>query len=350
MPKKKSIEEVRQAINEISNGELKLLSDTYINNKEPLLLECKCGNKFYRCFDKIMRNRIVCDACSRKNKSDMFRADFNEVLKTIQDAGCEYISGEYINNSSVLTLRCSCGNVFTKRFSKFASGQNHCPQCGYKNLSKSKIRYSAEDAKEIFASHGYTLADDYIDTMHKCKCFCSKGHECYITLSGLMGNRGGCKICGPMIHAGEKHHNYNGGISIISDVMRDSTNAWRSEIRLLYNDTCPITGATGDDCVVHHLTSFNTLYREALEESDVPYIKVTKQVKDFPSPSKFYEVKGRLASKHTQDSGILISKDVHRLFHKEYTNLRNTPEQFDEFLRKHYNLSLTDLIKKSESG
>ena len=49
--------------------------------------------------------------------------------------------------------------------------------------------------------------------------------------------------------------------------------------------------------------------------------------------------------KHTVDIGIPIRKKVHFQFHAEYGKSNNTPEQFDEFLRNHYNTSLEEIRK-----
>ena len=73
----------------------------------------------------------MCPECKNRELSEKYKFDIEMVKRIISDAGCKYISGEYLNNQSVLTLQCVCGAVFRKRFIKFQGGQNRCPDCGY---------------------------------------------------------------------------------------------------------------------------------------------------------------------------------------------------------------------------
>ena len=46
MPSRLNYEYVKKFIEENSKGDCKLLSEKYINNSSPLILQCKCGNIF----------------------------------------------------------------------------------------------------------------------------------------------------------------------------------------------------------------------------------------------------------------------------------------------------------------
>ena len=112
----------------MSDGLTKLISEEYINSTTPLLLQCGiCGKVFSRDYDHIKRGRVWCQECAYKIASDEQKLSLGYVKQVIVEHGCEYISGEYINSESKLTIKCACGNIFQKSFHKFMSGQDRCP-------------------------------------------------------------------------------------------------------------------------------------------------------------------------------------------------------------------------------
>ena len=130
MPSRKSFEEVKRNIEAACPCGTVLLSTEYKTTKNPLLFRCECGNIFQRKYEKFIGGAYRCKECRDKDIAKRYKFSLDDVKKMISDAGCEYIGGEYVNNQSVLTIRCSCGNVFTRKFIKFRSGRCRCPKCG----------------------------------------------------------------------------------------------------------------------------------------------------------------------------------------------------------------------------
>ena len=343
MPQRKTLNDVIEYVNKNSNGTVKVLSDEYINNRTPMVFKCSCGETFKRTFSKLKTSSVYCPSCTLKRISREFRTPFDDVLKIIHDEGCEYISGEYINSSSKLLLRCKCGNEFEKSIQKFKAGQSHCPECGMKNLSSSKVKYSASDAKKILGRYGYNMDEsDYINASTKIPCKCSKGHDCNIVLSQLLVGRSGCKMCAYDSKRSFLSHFWNGGDSNVQDEIRKSLKSWRALVYKAYNYKCPITGKNAKDCVVHHLTSFNTIVEDVCSRYDDKIDHSTK-IKDMESYDVFNSIKDDIVNMHDLKIGILISKDIHREFHKQYGYGDNTPSQFEDFLYKNYGIHLNDI-------
>ena len=73
---KHTYEYVKNYINEKSNGECQLLSTEYVNSTTPLALKCKCGNIFYKSFNKCKNGFFVCKDCLNKIRSKKYRNDF----------------------------------------------------------------------------------------------------------------------------------------------------------------------------------------------------------------------------------------------------------------------------------
>lgn len=344
MPKRKCLDDVINYVAEKSNGEIQVLSEEYINTKTPIKLLCSCGNVFYRSFKKIKYNHLNCPECTLKKCSENLRTPFETVLKTIQDNGCEYISGDYINSNSILKIRCSCGNIFSKKYAKFKSGQSHCPDCGIKMLSKSKIKYSPYDAKNILQDHGYFMeVDDYVNAATPIPCKCKNNHDCNIILSQLLVGRSGCQRCAIDSHKSFLSHFWNGGEAKAQDEIRKALKEWRANIYKHYNYKCPITGVPVTECAVHHLVSFNSIVDEVCQKYG-QMINFQTHIKDIKSYDVFEDIKNEVIQRHNLNIGILINKDIHKIFHKQYGYGNNTPEQFDMFLQNNYGVRLQDIV------
>ena len=337
MPERKTIEEVRKRISELSDDKVILLSEEYINNKQPLDLRCSCGNIFQRDFEHINRGQILCQNCSKKIVSENYRLSLDYIKDKIKESGCEYISGDYVNNKSLLTIRCKCGNIFQKSWAKFSSGQDHCPDCGKKNLVDSKLKFSAEQAKDEFLKYGFTMIGEYKDLLTKTKCICSRGHKCDIVLGYLQHHQSNCPIC---------HEIDYGGWGVDFDkAVRARLSKWRSDIKNAYNNTCPITGYTsGLD--VHHLLSLTNILNDISNELGIEKSKTINTCDFKDDESDYFIFMDKIISYHDIYSGILIHKDIHIKFHQEYGYGNNTPQQFNEFLINHYSITLNEIQSK----
>lgn len=269
------MDEVIGRIDKISNGKLQVLSDMYINSKTKLLLKCSCGKLFKRDFEHISRGQIMCDECIKNFMSEFNRLSIDYVKDYIHNHGCEYISGEYKNNNSKLTIRCRCGKIFDKSFGKFMSGQDRCPECG------------------------------------------------------------------KLMEVGENHYNYKGGISSLNLMIRTKLHKWRDSILKIYNYTCPITGEKDDICI-HHLTSFDTILKNVLSEHDMDINTYQTSLRSIDM-DKFNNIVNDILERHTLYDGIPLYKDVHKVFHSKYGFGNNSPQQFDEFLKNHYSINLSDI-------
>lgn len=346
MPKRFTYDEILKSVNKISNNKTKLISKEYINGCTPLLFQCQCGNKFNRRFDKFKLGRIWCDECIAKQNKERFRFDINYVKSEIEKTGCKYISGEYLNNDSKLYLQCRCGNYFYKSWGKFHSGQDRCSNCGNELVRESKRKYHPENAKKILTEYGYTMIGNFIDGATKVECICPNGHKCNIVLSQLISDRhSGCLKCAQENRKGEKHPNYKGGISMLDDDIRKSLSDWKNNIRKLYDHKCPITYKDKLDTTVHHLYSLSLIYSDVIGELGMS-TKLHDTIRNNNLSEKDKQlIISKVVEKHTNNIGILIDKDIHIAFHKQYGYGENTPEQFDEFLRDNYSLTLNQIMK-----
>ena len=101
--------------------------------------------------------------------------------------------------------------------------------------------------------------------------------------------------------AGEKHHNWRGGVTSLNHTRRTSTEykLWRKSVIERDNYTCQKCGQNGGDLIAHHINNFT-------EHKNL-----------------------QLAI----DNGFTLCKECHRVFHNRYGYKNNTLEQLNEFLR-----------------
>lgn len=331
MSRKFNYEYVKNYINEKSNGECELLSNEYINSSTSITLKCKCGNIFQSTFEKLKKSQMICKDCLNKNFSEKYRLDIEYVKEYIKSKGCEYISGDYINQSSKLTIKCSCGNIFVKDFSHFKRGQNRCPNCGNKSTSISKLKYTKQEAIKILKNKGITLISDYIDSYHTINCMCNKGHKFSTKLQFVLYNKFGCLECSKDFHRGENANHFKGGESEVLDRLRKIIKQWKFDIAKKYNYRCYLTNAK-QDCVVHHLIPFNIIVKNCLQELGLP---LHRKIKDY-SIEEMEKIEKLVLSKHTMGMGVLIQRKVHSKFHSLYGIANTTLNDFNEFIEKYY--------------
>lgn len=343
---KKTIEDVREFIKANSDGKCELLSKEYINNKTPLQIKCSCGNVFERKLANINPRFIQCKECTNKMRSEKYRSSIEEVIEKINSSGCEYISGDYANGRSLLTIRCRCGRVFKKSYSKFLTGQDRCPVCGNENTRNSKIKYSLEDVQKKISERGYVLLEkEYLGAHEKMRCMCSKGHEFDLIFSQYLKGCSGCSKCAVVLKSGSNHPNYNGGNSKVIEALRNCVDSWRKQIMELYEFRCPLSGDT-ENLEVHHLQSFQDVMAICSEKCNVP---IFKRINEYSDYNDFVLLKETLVNYHNDDLGILISAKIHSDFHKKYGKENNTREQFDEYLNEKYNTCLKNVMRVRNS-
>lgn len=342
MPQKLDIEYVKDFVCKKTNGSCEVLSEEYINNRTPLAIRCSCGNIFYRQFCKLRSREIQCIDCKNKKASERYRLDTEYVISQINSNGCEYISGVYENQNSLLTIKCNCGKIFKKSYVKFSSGQNRCPDCGNKALRQSKIKYTIDDVKNELESKGYRILDEnlYVDSITPFECVCKRGHHVNIKFIYFLNGKSGCKKCADIEKGSINHWNYDNGNSKVLEALRHSIYFWRKEVRAKYGNKCLVTGAS-KNVIVHHLVDFKTILDESSKELGIP---VHEYIGEYKNYDDFVSLKNRVIEKHTTSIGIPITRKVHVQFHTKHKGECVTPKMFLDFAEEYYGVLLQKIV------
>lgn len=284
---KRTIEEVRNIVFELSNGECTLVSEQYQNNRIPMIFMCRCGETFTRCFyDVEHKKKFLCNNCRKKE------------------------------------IQLNWGDNYSNR-----------------------KRYSIDDIKKEISKKGYTMLDEsqYINTRSRIDCICSNGHIFELNLRGFLNGNGGCKFCKNNSVKGENNTNYSNGCSKTRENLRKALKPWKKEILKLYDNQCPITH-TSEEVEVHHLTSMATIIKRAERKTG---IKLKDFLNEYDDYEDYYRLKKCILEENNKCNAIAISKKIHRDFHKKYGQTKITNQkQFDEYLQKEYGISLKQVLKK----
>lgn len=138
-------------------------------------------------------------------------------------------------------------------------------------------------------------------------------------------------------HSGKHNVKWQGGITPIKRYFSESTyvQKWKQNTYTRENNTCQITGLkmSEEELNVHHLYSFSLIFKEA---HDINNIKIKKMVCDY-TDEELEKLNNYIESWHKDTSNaVLISENIHKLFHSVYGCKNNTPEQFEEFKERYF--------------
>ena len=160
-----------------------LLSDVYKNNKDKLIIKCKCGDIFQRSFGDYKNKKMYyCKCCSGK------KITFNDVKLTIESHGLSLLTSKenYKNASQKLDIKCSCGNIYKISFSDIKRfKQYNCPKCSdIKRVNDMKNKdidnlnyYNYNQVKSIINNTDSKLLSTNYNTCYdklELKCSCGK--------------------------------------------------------------------------------------------------------------------------------------------------------------------------------
>ncbi len=145
------------------NSDCKLLSTEYINCKQKLLFQCRCGESFEATFDEFKNgNKRQCNACGFKNGGSKNTKSHQKFEQEIFDlVGNEYslLTKYQRDDVKVLMKHNKCGYEWNIVPSAFLQGVR-CPQCQHRSYKKN----TKEFMQEVFDLVGeeYSVLSDYV--------------------------------------------------------------------------------------------------------------------------------------------------------------------------------------------
>jgi hypothetical protein len=149
MSKRLTFEYVKTFIEE---SKYMLLSDTYINSYEKLLIKCPENHIFEMTFGNF-RSEYRCPFCAKHIK-----LTFKYVEEFIENSGYTLFSNNYINSHRKLLIKCPENHIFEMNFNNFQQGQR-CPVCKHKQQGSKQEKELLKYVKSIY--NGIVIPNDF---------------------------------------------------------------------------------------------------------------------------------------------------------------------------------------------
>jgi hypothetical protein len=293
----------------------------------------KCGRVWY-CRACLIINGISSCKCEKNKKRMSVPVSKERIDKELADRNITLISDYPQTISGRITIRFSCGHIHEVDTRNFLNGIS-CGTC--KKLNFYKNKWTEEKIIELLDNNflsfiGFIGA--YVDGSSKIQYGCADGHITTRTVKGLV-KFPTCKQCkiiarGKM-QSGSGSSSWKGGVSKIWVAARARLDPWLDRSIKENGRVCFITGQTDVPLDVHHITSFNIILKQVMNEFGFDENYYEKSYAECDGEKFLARV---VEVNDSYGLGVVLRKDIHILYHKTYGHGNNTPAQFEEFLSR----------------
>ena len=206
MGKKRTYAEVKEFVE--NNSDCELLSEEYVGTFEPLRFRCSCGAEFETSWHKFSsQNHRRCAECGSELRASKKRRSLEILKQQLIDAGLEYISGDYKNGKSKITIRCRCGHEKTTTYNGIFHNKfsGLCPECAAP-LHHGVNRLTLDAVREMCEEKGVELLEDHYENAKARMLFrCACGTVFESTWDHISTKyKACCYLCGQRASSGER--------------------------------------------------------------------------------------------------------------------------------------------------
>lgn len=228
-------------------------------------------------------------------------------------------------------IKCKC-KIDTYEFEKSVNelilgvGCKKCVNRVNANKRRLNINYIKSELQKLNPNIEI-LSEEYINARTPLKCKCLTHDYIWNTRWDELRKGVGCIYCKGNKLAKDNNPAWKGGITPLSNYLRDKLTQWKIDSLKKYNYKCAITGIH-NDLIIHHLKGFNQILKETMDILNLPiYQEINKY-----SNKELKQIEIKCLELHYKYGlGICLNTDIHKEFHKIYGKGNNTLEQFKEF-------------------
>lgn len=309
------------------------ISDLHPGSRTRINFICdKCGKEysgFYYMYTKKENKEDLCRSCASSRPHGKRQAEICIVdgctNPTVDHSLCNKHSLKYRKyGTPVYGIECKpsrdyecpvCHKHFVAKFSDFKKFNNNlkCPDC------RRNIRKTLGQKEYVCEICGNNFTKPILIEEDGRNKFCSR--ECYRQY----------KIINK-VFTGERNPNWKNGITDLCNMARFWIKDWAREALIKSKFKCQISDDSGY-LEVHHVNSFNKIFNEIASKIGI----INKKLSDIPKEEMPKIVKFFVEEHNKIAIPVVLTKEIHRLFHSQYGRLDNTPEQFEEFKIRYYN-------------
>ena len=162
-----------------------LLSVSYKNSKQKLLVRCHEGHEYKVTFNNFKQKNSGCYECLYGKKRTI--DDVKNIIE--KEKGYTLLSTSYKSNKDLLDIMCGNGHIYKTTLSTFLKG-HRCSVCFY-----DKLKHTYDDVKKYIESFGYKLlSTSYKGVMENIKVKCQYGHTFNTSFNRFLSGKR-CPIC-----------------------------------------------------------------------------------------------------------------------------------------------------------
>ncbi|WP_297419513.1 hypothetical protein [Clostridium sp.] len=248
----------------------------------------------------------------------------------------------------LLKIQCRCDNknIFYKNYNKFKSAnQRQCYDCMCKNKAY-KRKIDGNIVYQAFINNDFTplfKPADYKNSTQKLPYICNKHKDRDVQyISYTCVRRGqGCYQCGRDKGKGSNHYAWKDGVSSINEYLRRHLITWKKDSMKFNNFKCVITQTRFDE--IHHIYSYESIVKKIFNTDTIPINPVNEY-----SEEELKSIEQKCIQLHYDYGfGICLQNDIHKLYHKEYGEGNNTPQQFLSFVQRLEAHEFDDYLKEN---
>lgn len=170
----------------------RLLSETYVNARTKVWVECGVGHNWEVLPSDLNRGRW-CSVCSHKRNGDKSRKTIEELQSVANERGGRLISTEYINCWTKVEWECEANHHWIATWNSIKAG-SWCFVCAHNKLGESQKVPISEVQALAEERGGKLLSEVYIDRITKMEFVCNLNHRWFTTYATIQSGSW-CPVC-----------------------------------------------------------------------------------------------------------------------------------------------------------
>lgn len=307
----------------------------YKNALSEISYKCKYGHITTKRLS-IFNRKHSCKECENIKRVISKTKPAEDVKNEILSKSCAWIDGEYKNRKSQLLIRFSCGHEQWIPYYLYQIRDScECFECT-KEKANIATRRPPEEIIKFVQDSGFEFCGfigEYKNQNTKINYFCRECNNLNTRkISDFLKNPT-CPKCVKekcrLLKIGENNRLWKGGNCRISKYFRKFISDWYLDSLKSNNYKCIISGDSAK--TIHHLHPFYKIVESFMKNKGY---SIKNTAGDFSNEELQLLVKDFIVYHNSFGLGVPLTKKVHRLFHKYYTTMNNTPEQFYEFQQR----------------
>lgn len=185
---------------DIESPQCKILSEEYINDKEPLKFSCsKCGKTFERNFEYVhSHHRFLCHECISDNINGL-KYSFEEVEEIFNKNGYTLLQNNYEGNNNLMLCKNSEGYIVHVRLTQINTEDKKDPYIFSTKFNGDNYIYNINLLLKKMSSGSkalYFTLDKEIYGGDPCiHCVCECGNEFITNIDGIRNGQTRCTSC-----------------------------------------------------------------------------------------------------------------------------------------------------------